>query len=38
MTVLKRVLLVVLYAFLLAPLAIVVVTSFSNDGYLSFPA
>lgn len=37
MTLFGRVLLVALYAFLLAPLAIVFVTSFSNDGYLSFP-
>jgi putative spermidine/putrescine transport system permease protein len=38
MKVLGRVLLIALYAFLLAPLAVIVVTSFSNDSYLSFPA
>jgi putative spermidine/putrescine transport system permease protein len=38
MTALRRALLVALYAFLLAPLAVVVVTSFSNDSYLAFPA
>lgn len=32
-----RVLVVLLYAFLLAPLAIVLLTSFSDDAYLSFP-
>ncbi len=38
MKALGRVLVVALYAFLLAPLAIVLLTSFSNDSYLSFPA
>src|SRR5260370_20814973 len=32
-----RAIVVLLYAFLLAPLAVVLLTSFSNDGFLSFP-
>jgi putative spermidine/putrescine transport system permease protein len=32
-----RAIVVVLYAFLLAPLAIIFLTSFSNDSYLAFP-
>jgi putative spermidine/putrescine transport system permease protein len=34
---LGRAVIVLLYAFLLAPLAVVLLTSFSNDGFLSFP-
>jgi len=34
---LGRAIVVLLYAFLLAPLAVVLLTSFSNDGFLSFP-
>jgi putative spermidine/putrescine transport system permease protein len=34
---LGRALVVLLYAFLLAPLAVVLLTSFSNDGFLAFP-
>jgi putative spermidine/putrescine transport system permease protein len=32
-----RAIVVLLYAFLLAPLAVVLLTSFSNDGFLAFP-
>src|SRR5205809_384904 len=34
---LGRAIVVLLYAFLLAPLAVVLLTSFSNDGFLAFP-
>ena len=34
---LGRTMVVLLYAFLLAPLAVVLLTSFSNDGFLAFP-
>ncbi|HEX3500399.1 MAG TPA: ABC transporter permease [Stellaceae bacterium] len=34
---LGRAVVVLLYAFLLAPLAVVLLTSFSNDGFLAFP-
>lgn len=37
MKILLRAIIVALYAFLLAPIAIVVLTSFSNDAYLAFP-
>jgi putative spermidine/putrescine transport system permease protein len=33
----SRAIVVLLYAFLLAPLAVVLLTSFSNDGFLAFP-
>jgi putative spermidine/putrescine transport system permease protein len=32
-----RAIIIALYAFLLAPIAVVVLTSFSNDAYLAFP-
>jgi putative spermidine/putrescine transport system permease protein len=35
--ILLRAIIVALYVFLLAPIAIVVLTSFSNDAYLAFP-
>ena len=37
MRIAARILIVALYAFLLAPLVVVLLTSFSNDGYLAFP-
>jgi putative spermidine/putrescine transport system permease protein len=37
MRVIGRAIVVLLYAFLLAPLAVVLLTSFSNDGFLAFP-
>ena len=37
MTIVHRGIIIALYAFLLAPIAIVVLTSFSNDAYLAFP-
>jgi putative spermidine/putrescine transport system permease protein len=37
MRITARLLIVALYAFLLAPLVVVLLTSFSNDGYLAFP-
>lgn len=37
MTTFVRAIIVVLYVFLLAPIVIVVLTSFSNDAYLAFP-
>ncbi len=37
MKIATRILVSILYAFLLAPLMVVLLTSFSNDSYLSFP-
>ena len=37
MRIAARILIAALYAFLLAPLVVVLLTSFSNDGYLAFP-
>lgn len=37
MKIVGRMIIVLLYVFLLAPIAIVVLTSFSNDAYLAFP-
>jgi putative spermidine/putrescine transport system permease protein len=37
MRIAARILVLALYVFLLAPLVVVLLTSFSNDGYLAFP-
>ncbi|MGH7152622.1 MAG: ABC transporter permease, partial [Acetobacteraceae bacterium] len=37
MKIVGRLVIVLLYVFLLAPIAVVVLTSFSNDAYLAFP-